>query len=178
MRKKLNRRFFSRDADLVALELLGKFLVRKLTDGSEKEGIIAETEAYLGTKDLASHAARGRRTKRTEVMYGDAGFAYVYFVYGMHWLLNVICSTIDDPQAVLIRGLDIAQGPARLTRILQINGGLNCEDMVEGEKLWVEDRGIKVKDEDIEITPRIGIDYAHEWKDKPLRFVFRKYKKV
>lgn len=171
MQKKLNRKFFARGADTVARELLGKVLVRRSPDGSREEGVITETEAYLGVKDLACHAAGGRRTKRTEVMYGDAGFAYVYFVYGMHWLLNVVCSTADDPQAVLIRGLDIASGPARITKKLRIDGSLNCADMVDGKELWVEDRGNRGKDKDIKTTPRIGVDYAKEWKDKPLRFI-------
>jgi DNA-3-methyladenine glycosylase len=172
MEKKLSREFYARNADVVARDILGKVLIRKFPDGTRKEGVITETEAYLGVKDLACHAAGGRRTKRTQVMYGNAGFAYIYFVYGMHWLLNVVCSAINDPQAVLIRGLDVAPGPASLTKALEIDGSLNCADMVEKGELWIEDRGVKVKGDYIKTTPRVGIDYAKEWKDKPLRFFF------
>ncbi|GMR19403.1 MAG: DNA-3-methyladenine glycosylase [Patescibacteria group bacterium] len=168
--RKLDRNFFARGADAVARDLLGKVLVRRFSDGSSREGIITETEAYLGVKDLACHAAGGRRTKRTEVMYGRAGYAYIYLVYGMHWMLNVICSTVGDPQAVLIRGLNVADGPARLTKFLKINKGLNCEDLAESKRLFLEDRGIKVEDGKVETTSRIGVDYAGDWKDKPLRF--------
>src|SRR3989304_7434963 len=115
MRTRLKRDFFARPAEVVAPELLGKFLVRKMPDGSVREGMITEIEAYVGTEDLASHASGGRRTARNAVMYGPPGHAYVYFTYGMHWLLNVVPSRKDDPQAVLIRGLDIVSGPSRLT---------------------------------------------------------------
>jgi DNA-3-methyladenine glycosylase len=173
MRKRLNRKFFARDAETVARELLGKVLVRKFPDGTRKEGIIVETEAYVGAEDIASHASQGRRTKRNEVMYGPPGRAYVYFTYGLHWLLNAVTAAVDDPQAVLIRGLDITSGPARLTKLLQIGGDFNGEDLVKSKELYLEDRGIKVKDSEVEITPRVGVDYAREWKDKPLRFVLK-----
>lgn len=173
MRKRLNRKFFARDAETVARELLGKVLVRKFPDGARKEGIIVETEAYVGAEDLASHASQGRRTKRNEVMYGPPGKAYVYFTYGLHWLLNVVTAAVDEPQAVLIRGLDIVSGPARLTKLLQIDGGFNGEDLVKSKELYLGGRGMKVKDSEVEVTPRIGIDYAKEWKDKPLRFVLK-----
>ncbi len=136
--------------------------------------MIVETEAYVGKEDLASHASCGRRTARNEVMYGPAGHAYVYFTYGMHWLLNVVCAEKDDPQAVLIRGLDVVSGPARLTKFFGIDGQLNGEDLVESKELWIEDRGVKVEEEEIKITPRVGVAYAKEWKDKPLRFVWER----
>ena len=173
MKKRLNRKFFARDAEMVARELLGKVLVRKFPDGTRKGGMIVETEAYVGAEDLASHASQGRRTKRNEVMYGPPGRAYVYFTYGLHWLLNTVTAAVDDPQAVLIRGLDIASGPARLTKLLQVDGDFNGEDLVKSKELYLEDQGIKVKDNKVEVTPRIGIDYAKEWKDKPLRFVLK-----
>ncbi|OGC44926.1 hypothetical protein A2V54_01365 [candidate division WWE3 bacterium RBG_19FT_COMBO_53_11] len=175
MRTRLKRDFFARPAEAVAPNLLGKFIVRKFPDGTVKEGMINEVEAYVGRKDLASHAAGGKRTKRNEVMFGPPGHAYVYFTYGMHWLLNVVCSSVDDPQAVLIRGLDTVSGPARLTKQFQIDGRLNGEDLVESKVLWLEDRSSSgrpvVRTSDIKITPRIGVDYAGEWKNKPLRFV-------
>lgn len=171
--KRLERSFFSRPAEVVARDLLGKFLIRQFPDGSKKEGMIVEAEAYVGKEDLASHASNGRRTKRNEVMYGAPGLAYVYFTYGMHWLFNAVCSKVDDPQAVLIRGLDVVSGPARLTKFLKVNGKFNGEDLVSSKKFWLEDRGIEVPRKKIEITPRIGVDYAGEWRDKPLRFVFK-----
>lgn len=180
---KLKRNFFAKDAKTLARDLLGKYLVRRFPDGATIAGMITETEAYLGPQDLASHAALGRRTKRNEVMYGRPGLAYVYFTYGMHWLLNVVCSKVADPQAVLIRGLYFASGPplarlalsgpARLTKLLKIDGRFNGEDLVTNRNLWLEDRGVGVSAEEIEITPRIGIGYAGKWKNKPLRFVLQ-----
>lgn len=170
MKKRLGRRFFSRFAEVVAPDLLGKFLVRRLPDGSVKEVIIIETEAYVGVEDRASHSAGGRRTPRNEVMYGPPGHAYVYFTYGMHWLLNVVTSKRDDPQAVLIRGLDSVSGPARLTKFLGVDQKLNGEDLTKSRILWLEDRGIGIKPVEIKKTPRIGVDYAGEWKDALLRF--------
>jgi len=177
MTKRLDRKFFARSAETVAPELLGKFIVRKMPDGSRKEGMITEVEAYVGTADLASHAAGGRRTARNEVMYGPPGRAYVYFTYGMHWLLNVVTSKINDPQAVLIRGLDSVSGPARLAKQFGIDRKLNGEDFVKSKVLWLEDRSSSVhpvvRPSDIKVTPRIGVDYAGEWKDKPLRFLVK-----
>lgn len=163
--RRLTRKFFARDAQRVARDLLGKRLVRKLDDGKAMGGLIVETEAYVGVEDLASHAAGGRRTKRNEVMYGKAGLAYVYFTYGMHWLFNIVTSRKDEPQAVLVRGLDIVRGPARLTKALQIDGRLNGEDIITSKRLWVEDGGIRVNPGNVFKTPRIGVGYAKEWKD-------------
>jgi DNA-3-methyladenine glycosylase len=171
MTKRLDRDFFDRPAEIVAPELLGKFLVRNFSDGFRQEGMITEVEAYVGTGDLASHAAGGRRTKRNEIMYGPPGRAYVYFTYGMHWLLNLVTSRVNDPQAVLIRGLDSVSGPARLTKLFRIDKELNGEDLVKSETLWLEDRGTKIPPGTIERTPRVGVGYAGEWKNKPLRFV-------
>jgi len=169
--RRLKREFFDRSAVIVAPELLGKYLVRKLKSGETLSGMITEVEAYVGEKDLGSHAAGGRRTKRTEVMYGAPGHAYVYFTYGMHWLINVVCSKVDDPQAVLIRGLDSVTGPARLTKAFSIDGKFHGEDLIKSKELWLEDRGVKANPKDIRTTPRIGIPYAGKWKDKPLRFL-------
>jgi len=170
MRKRLERSFFARPGEDVALDLLSKYLVRKLPSGEVEEGMISETEAYVGIQDLASHAAGGRRTKRTEAMFGPPGHAYIYFTYGMHWLLNAVVSKEGDPQAVLIRSLAAVSGPARLTKFLGVDGKLNGEDLAKSRELWIEDRGKKIDPRDIQTTPRIGVDYAGEWKDKPLRF--------
>ena len=169
--KRLKRKFFARPAEEAAPGLLGKYLVRKTPDGSVKEGMIVETEAYTGPQDLASHASGGRRTKRTEIMFGPPGHAYVYFTYGMHWMLNVVTAEAEDPQAVLIRGLDRVSGPARLTKFLEVDGELNGENLVQSRELWIEDRGQAVDPQEIQTTPRIGVDFAGDWKDKPLRFL-------
>lgn len=174
--KRLLRSFFGRDAKTVALDLLGKKILRKLDNGSKIEGIIIETEAYLGTKDKASHSFAGRRTKRNEAMYGKAGIIYVYFIYGMHWLMNFIVSKKGDPQAVLIRAVDTAYGPARVAKYFQINKEFYGEDLAKSKRIWVEDVGIKYTKNQIKKLPRVGIDYAEEWKDKKLRFLV-KFKK-
>ncbi len=174
MRKRLPRSFFARPALAVAPELLGKFLVRRLPNGAVKEGMVTEVEAYIGPADQASHAAGGRRTSRNEVMYGPPGQAYVYFTYGMHWLLNVVTAKRGDPQAVLIRGLNVISGPARLTKLLGIDGELNGEDLVGSSQLWFEDRGVRIRPTEIERTPRVGVGYAGDWKDKPFRLVLKR----
>lgn len=168
----LKRKFFKRSADEVAKKLLGKRLVRKFPDGSRKEGIITETEAYMGECDLASHASKGR-TRRTEVMYQKAGIVYVYLIYGIYWMLNFVTSDIDDPQAVLIRSLDKVSGPGKLTGYLEIDKKLNKVDLVKSDRIWVEDTDKKVKNKDIKVSRRIGVDYAKKWKDKPLRFTLK-----
>lgn len=168
--KKLPREFFARDAAVVARKLLGKKIVRVIPDGGKITAVITETEAYLGVKDKASHSFGGRRTKRNEIMYGKAGHTYVYFTYGMHWLLNIITSKVGVPQGVLIRAIDKAEGPARLTKYLKIDKDFYGEDIVKSQRLWIENTALSVKNANIQILPRIGIDYAEEWKDKPLRF--------
>ena len=115
--------FFALPAEEVALALLGKTLVRRRGKRLEAFGI-TETEAYIGPEDLACHAARGR-TQRTEVMFGPAGRFYVYLVYGMHWMLNVVTGEVGHPAAVLIRGAGAIEGPGRLTKALAITGDLN-----------------------------------------------------
>lgn len=170
--------FFERSAEKVAKDLLGKKIVRVLPDGEKLSGIITETEAYVGVKDKASHSYGGRRTKRNEVMYGKAGVAYVYFTYGMHWLLNFITSYPGDPQGVLIRELDVAPGPAILTKYLRIDKSFYGEPIFKSKILWVEETDIKVATSDIEKLPRIGIDYAEEWKNKLLRFKLKTNKKT
>lgn len=169
---RLKQAFFSKDAEEAAFLLLGKSLVHKLKAGY-RFGIIVETEAYIGRQDKASHAYGGRRTAKTETMFGKAGLAYVYFTYGMHWMLNIVTGKVGDPQAVLIRGLDTVSGPGRLTKAFKIDKSLNGEDLVVSDKLWVEDWGFRVPRTAVGRTARIGVDYAGEWKDKPLRFVLK-----
>jgi DNA-3-methyladenine glycosylase len=171
--RKLTQSFFQRPAADVARELIGKILVRRLR-GKLLRARLIETEAYLGPDDLASHAAKGR-TQRTEVLFGAPGRAYVYLIYGMYEMLNVVAGAAGQGQGVLFRAaapLDKWQanlsGPGRLTRAMQITrlqNGLN----LTGTQLYLLDN--PDYQPAVETTKRIGIDYARHWKDAPLRFV-------
>ena len=177
---RFSREFFARDTLTVARELLGARLVR-LLDGQRLSGIIVECEAYIGQNDTACHASRGR-TPRTEVMFGPPGHAYVYFTYGMHWMLNVVTEAEGFPAAVLLRALqpvegietiralrrfqdkprpdrDLTSGPARLTQALAIDRSFNGADLVTGDSLWLEP-GDPIPDALVARGPRIGIRYA------------------
>jgi DNA-3-methyladenine glycosylase len=162
--------FFDRRADIVARDLPGRTLVRRL-DGKRVAVMITETEAYLGPEDLASHAAR-RRTERTEVMYGPPGTLYVYLVYGLHWMLNVVAGPGGHPAAVLIRGAGELSGPGKLARALVIDGALNGRHAGPQSSLWFEEgQGAQA----VIATPRIGVDYAGpRWSARKLRFVLRR----
>ncbi len=169
MRPILPLSFFNRPTVEVARDLIGKTLVRRFPDGTQTALRITETEAYDGPLDLACHAAKGR-TPRTEVMYGPAGHFYVYFIYGIHWLLNVVTGPEDFPSAVLIRAVEGISGPARVTKALKIDKSFYGKPVVPESGLWFEDRGEKVRK--IKATPRIGVDYAgEEWAGKEWRFV-------
>ena len=133
---------------------------------------ICETEAYDGLEDKACHAYRGK-TSRNEVMFGPAGFWYVYLCYGMHWMLNAVTGPVDYPAAVLIRGCCDVSGPGRLTKILSIGQSQDRSKIARVSGLWVEDDGFAVLDDEIETSPRIGIGYAGpEWENKLYRFVW------
>ncbi len=172
MKKMLGPRFFDRSAVAVARDLLGKFLVRK-RGGKLTSLMITETEAYLGFNDKASHAHRGR-TERNAPMFGEPGRWYVYFTYGMHWLLNVVTGKKGHPAGVLIRGLEGLNGPARLTKALKINRTQNNRRADRTTGLWIEDHGFKPPRGTIRRTPRIGVDYAGTWAKKPYRFVLER----
>jgi DNA-3-methyladenine glycosylase len=172
MQKAIGSEFFDRPALAVAKDLLGKYLVRKVS-GKEIALIINETEAYLGPIDKASHARYGK-TMRTWPMFEPGGTIYVYLTYGMHWLINISCGKKDVPSAVLLRGAGDIVGPARLTKALAIDKSLNGLLLGKKAGLWIEDRGVTVKPKDIEKTPRIGINYAEEYVEKPWRFVLKK----
>ena len=131
--------------------------------------MISEVEAYNGPEDKASHASRGK-TERNKMMFGEAGNWYVYFTYGMHWMLNIVTGPKDYPAAVLIRGTDKISGPARITKFLQIGRKFNGKPADKKTGLWIEDRGIKIKKSQITATKRIGVDYAGKWANKPYRF--------
>jgi DNA-3-methyladenine glycosylase len=194
MHARLTRRFFRRDPVTLARALLGQVLVRVLDDGTRLSGRIVEVEAYLGVPDLGAHTAGGRRTKRNESMYGDGGTGYVYFTYGMHHCLNVVAETVGQPTAVLLRALeplegieamrrhragkipadrlkprDLCSGPAKLTEAMAIGRDLDGEDMVTSERLFIDASPVVPADR-ITTTRRIGIGYAGEWAEKPLRF--------
>src|SRR3989338_2684074 len=168
MNKIITSSFFKRPTLEVAEDLLGKTLVRKNSDGTELVYKITETEAYAGPDDKACHASKGR-TLRTEVMFGAPGHFYVYLCYGLHWMLNIVTGPVDYPAAILIRGVEGLNGPARLTKALKIDGSFYGKEVCPGTDLWVEDRGEKVGK--IKKTRRIGVDYAGEWKDNEWRFV-------
>lgn len=161
--------FYTRDAETVAKKLLGQILVVNL-NSLEQRSRIVETEAYIGTHDLACHASKGR-TKRTEIMFGEAGRAYIYLTYGMYNMLNIVTGH-HDGQAVLIRAVEPlnyegdTKGPGKLCKTLGITRTLNNESLL-GEKLWIEKGKAPKK---ITTTTRIGVDYAKEWKDALLRF--------
>lgn len=168
----LRKAFFDRPTPTVARDLLGAFLVRRI--GKKTLAfMITETEAYHGFQDKASHASRGQ-TARNTPMFGEAGTIYVYFTYGMHWMLNIVCGKKTYPAAVLIRGVEGINGPARLTKALKIDKSLNAKKLSQQTGLWIEDRGVQVSTKDILRTPRIGIAYAEEWAHKPWRFVLKK----
>jgi DNA-3-methyladenine glycosylase len=165
--KRLARDFYIRDVLDVAPGLIGKDMVIRSEKGALSRYMITEVEAYRGMEDRACHASRGR-TVRTEIMYHEGGRLYVYLVYGMYWMLNVVTGRTDDPQAVLIRGVEGLYGPGRITRAAGIDKTYYGEDTVSSERIWFEDSG---NERVVETGHRIGIDYAGEyWKKKPWRF--------
>lgn len=160
--------FFDRSTLIVAQDLLGKFLTRRI--GRQTIALmITEVEAYDGPQDKASHAHKGP-TPRAKIMFGPAGYWYVYFTYGIHWLLNIVTGPENYPAAVLIRGAREIQGPARITKFLNIDKSLNGQPAVRKSGLWLEDRGVKIKPDQIKKSPRVGIPSAADWRDKPYRF--------
>jgi DNA-3-methyladenine glycosylase len=187
--KKLGPAFYDRQSVLaVAKGLLGKVLVTELK-GGRTSGRIVEVEAYNGVVDRASHAWSGRRTARTEVMYGAGGTVYVYLIYGIHPMFNVVTNRKDVPEAVLVRALEpldgipvmlkrmgrtrldhtLTRGPGNLARAL----GLQTADTgmsLLGDKIWIGDDGFRPRRSEIVATPRIGVDYAGE--DAALRYRF------
>ena len=182
---KLNPGFYDRPTLDVAVDLIGKVLVRALPQG-QVAGKIVETEAYVGEDDLACHASKGR-TPRTEVMFGPPGSAYVFLVYGFHCCLNAVTERSGYPAAVLIRAIepvdgvelmranranaskdsDIGSGPAKLCQAMAIDKALNGVGLDE-DRLWIEDR--RLESGHVLASPRIGVDYAGEYRDTLWRF--------
>ena len=185
----LERDFYNRSALDVARNLLGCRLVRRM-DGQRLAGLILETEAYQGEEDLGCHASAGK-TPRTSVMYGPPGHAYVYFTYGMHWMLNAVTDQQEVPAAVLIRAIQPVEGeglmaanrptnagkrgwtdgPAKLTQALAIDKAFNTVDLcAEAGGLWIES-GSPVPDDRVERSGRIGLNSVPEpWRSIPWRF--------
>ncbi|HAF12516.1 MAG TPA: DNA-3-methyladenine glycosylase [Blastocatellia bacterium] len=189
--QKLPREFYTRaNVVTIARELLGKLLVVPARDGTRVSGMIVEVEAYRGPLDRAAHSYGGRRTKRTETMYGVGGTTYVFFVYGMYYQFNVVTNARDIPHAILIRAVEpvegialmrkrrhrqpdhnLTNGPGKLCLALDIDRRLDRADLL-GNRVWLEE-GEKIPRSRIMSGPRIGIDYAEEWVDKPWRFWIR-----
>ena len=185
MGEPLPRSFYARDALTVARALLGKTLLH-----GETGGVIVETEAYVGPGDRGCHAYGGKRTKRTEPLFGEAGRAYVYLIYGMYCCLNVVTGQADEPQCVLIRALrttfgleamasrrggrpekELCRGPGKLCRALDIDRALNERDMTQGDFVFLP--GEDIPEAEIERSKRIGIDYAGEARDYLWRFTVK-----
>jgi len=186
---KLSKSFFLReDVVQISKELLGKYLYTNIGD-VVAAGMIVETEAYMGPEDKASHAYGNRKTARTEPFYKEGGIGYVYLCYGIHHLFNIITNKANVPHAILIRAIepkegieamllrrkktklsyDLTSGPGTLSKALGISSGQNGLN-ITGKSIWLEDKGVKLKAEQIIASPRVGIDYAEEFIDKPWRF--------
>jgi DNA-3-methyladenine glycosylase len=194
---KLPERFYTQNDTLkVAQQLLGKVLCSNI-GGEYCNGIICETEAYLGATDKASHAYGNRLTKRTKIMFARGGVAYVYLCYGIHHLFNIVTGEINDPQAILIRAIVPLEGkeqllkrrgkdslkavdfvgPGKVSQALGITMEQNGLSLQEN-KLWIEDQGIIIDSEKIITSPRVGIDYAEEDASLPYRFQYFKLDKI
>ncbi len=154
--RRLDESDYAVDAVTAAKALIGTWLCRRLGDGTVIRRRITETEAYCGEEDTACHAHKGR-TARTDVMYAPGGCAYIYLCYGMHEMLNVVTGEEGRPEAVLIRGVEGAAGPGRLTKLLHIDRSLNRENLVASGRLWLESDGTPAR---FTAAPRIGIGYA------------------
>ena len=169
----LEASFFARDTREVARDLLDKVLVRELA-GRVLWGRLVEVEAYLGPDDLAAHSRGGRRTARTEVMFGPPGHAYVYFTYGMHWCLNFVTREAGMPQAVLVRALEPGPGvgrcggPGLVTRALGIDRALNGAALRPPDLYVVDDGAPKRR---VYVTARVGVGGTGVWEKRLLRYV-------
>jgi len=167
MGNKVDSGFFLMDVLEVAPRLLGKIITIRDDEDIVKRYRISEVEAYRGEEDKACHASKGR-TERNDVMYLEGGHVYVYLIYGMYWMLNIVTGKTGNPQAVLIRGVEGYGGPGKLTRIMNIDRSFYGEDLNTSKRIWIEE-GEKLK---YVQTPRINIDYAGEfWKNKPWRYI-------
>ena len=163
----LNKEYFSQSATLLAPDLIGKILCRRTESGIIRARI-TETECYFGEEDTACHAHKGR-TPRTDTLYLAGGVSYVYLCYGIHSLLNIVTGESEHPEAVLIRGVEGANGPGRVTKFLQITTADNRLPLTPVSGLWLEDDGTAPPA--FAASPRIGIDYAAPAdRDRPWRY--------
>lgn len=170
MDNRLDHTFFSRDALEIAPEILGKVLVRCMEDGTKLCLPVTEVEVYRGTGDLACHASKGM-TQRNRIMFGRGGHIYMYLVYGMHWMFNIVTGMEGNPEALLVRGVGEVTGPGRVTRYLRMNGDFYGENLAGSGRIWLNDAPVVEK---FMTSPRIGIDYAGEpWVSIPWRFWIR-----
>ena len=162
--------FFKKDTITLAKSLLGKWLVTNI-NGVEVKAQICETEGYLGINDSACHTYKGKRTERVEPMWQVGGTIYIYLCYGLHYLLNIVSCDVDEPEAVLIRGVVGASGPAKTTKLLNIDKSLNGQSIVNNPKICIMDDGNKYK---FTTDTRVGIDYAlPKDKNAKLRFILK-----
>ncbi len=166
--RRLGEDFYRQDVLKAAPEMVGKLIARRMEDGTVLRGRILEAEAYRGAEDMACHARHGR-TSRCAPLFEAGGISYVYLIYGLHWLFNVVTGEKDVPQAALIRALQPPlNGPAKWTKAFSITGLQNGLDLIHGDEIWLEDDGCRPK---IKTLPRVGIDYAASpWKEIPWRF--------
>lgn len=195
--RKLPKQFYLHDTVSVSRALLGCVLWRRLDHGELLAARIVETEAYLGANDMASHARRGLRSPRNESMYLEGGHAYVYFTYGMHWCMNVVTQEADLAEAVLLRaaeplrGIDsmrerrpkakkeweLMNGPGKICMAMDIDRRMDGQSL-RGDALWLTERDIEVSDDDIAVSPRVGIDNSGDAAAWPLRFFLRGHRHV
>lgn len=168
LNSRLDHTFFERDALTIAPEILGKNLVRILPDGTRIMLPVSEVEVYLGTGDLACHASRGL-TDRNRVMFGSGGVIYMYLIYGMHWMFNIVTGKEGHPEALLIRGVGDTFGPGRVTKLLQMGRDFYGENLIDSNRIWLEDSPVV---RNYTTGPRVGIHYAGEpWVSMPWRFI-------
>ncbi|MDQ1770089.1 DNA-3-methyladenine glycosylase [Labilibaculum sp. A4] len=173
MSVRLKRDFFLKDIHIVAHHLVGKIIVRKFDTMKEERFRITEIEMYVGEVDLASHASKGR-TKRTEVMYSCGGCVYVYLIYGMYWMLNIVTGKKNQAQAILIRGVEGIDGPGKIGQQLKLNKSFYGENLENSNRIWVEDDGMLCN---YTLHPRINVEYAGDiWKNKLYRYKIEKAK--
>lgn len=165
-----NLDFFKSDTITLAKNLLGKWIVTNI-NGKEVKAQICETEAYLGVNDSACHTYKGKRTERVEPMWQSGGTIYIYLCYGLHYLLNIVSCDVGEPEAVLIRGVVDAVGPAKATKLLNITKDLNGQSIINNPNICIMDDGNNYK----HITAtRVGIDYAlPKDKNAKLRFILK-----
>lgn len=196
--QRFDKSFFEHDTATVAKKLIGSYLVSSDSAGNITAGMIVENEAYCGPDDKGAHTFGGKPTPRTKAMFGPKGHAYIYLIYGMYWCVNVVAGPVDKPQAVLLRalepvlGLDImrerlsaqenaadytlCRGPGKLCKALGLDKEVYGVDMT-GDRFFIVP-GKNFTEDDIGSSPRINIDYAEDWIDRPLRFYLRNNKSV